>query len=336
MKAYRKQVLAVLLIGSMVLLYGCGGQESVTPDTMNTPNVKETMGEAGVPVEIELGTEPQEEGALSLTHIPKPADAISVGENCFLGLRKDGTVVAAGRGDYGECDVDSWTDVIKVRSVWRSSIGLKKDGTMVVAGNAMDESDSFHQILEWTDIVDFDAMDANLAALKSDGTVVGVGYRSDTAYVDWTRIVKVATNSSATIGLREDGTVLYHGSGSKGYNKSLITSWTDIADIDIHDEGVIALKTDGTVLIAYNKEIDVSGWKNVVAIFAGEEAMAIAADGTIYTSAGYAADWTDIIAYDSNDIYALALRADGTIVTTSDSNFFTGQSGSWTNIGTPE
>ena len=336
MKAYRKQVLAVLLIGSMVLLYGCGGQESVTPDTMNTPNVKETMGEAGVPVETELGTEPQEEGALSLTHIPKPADAISVGENCFLGLRKDGTVVAAGRGDYGECDVDSWTDVIKVRSVWRSSIGLKKDGTMVVTGNAMDESDSFHQILEWTDIVDFDAMDANLAALKSDGTVVGVGYRSDTAYVDWTRIVKVATNSSATIGLREDGTVLYHGSGSKGYNKSLITSWTDIADIDIHDEGVIALKTDGTVLIAYNKEIDVSGWKNVVAIFAGEEAMAIAADGTIYTSAGYAADWTDIIAYDSNDIYALALRADGTIVTTSDSNFFTGQSGSWTNIGTPE
>ena len=331
-----KRGLAVLLIGSMVLLCGCGGQESVIPDAMNTPNTGETVGGIGVPVETEVETEPQEESALSLTHIPKPADAISVGENHFLGLRKDGTVVAAGRGEYGECDVDSWTDVIKVRGIWRSSIGLKKDGTMVMAGNAMDESDSFHQILEWTDIVDFDAADSNMAALKSDGTVVGVGYRSDTAYVDWTRVVKVVTNSSATVGLREDGTVLYHGSGSKGYNKELITSWTDIADIDIHDEGVIALKTDGTVLIAYNKEIDISGWKNVVAIFAGEDAMAIAEDGTIYTSADYAADWTDIIAYDSDDIFALALRVDGTIVTTSDSNSLTGQSGSWTNIGIPE
>ena len=204
-----KRGLAVLLIGSMVLLCGCGGQESVIPDAMNTPNTGETVGGIGVPVETEVETEPQEESALSLTHIPKPADAISVGENHFLGLRKDGTVVAAGRGEYGECDVDSWTDVIKVRGIWRSSIGLKKDGTMVMAGNAMDESDSFHQILEWTDIVDFDAADSNMAALKSDGTVVGVGYRSDTAYVDWTRVVKVVTNSSQACSLDSHSTLFY-------------------------------------------------------------------------------------------------------------------------------
>ena len=31
-----------------------------------------------------------------------------------MGLRSDGTVVATGLNNFGECDVDSWTDIVAV------------------------------------------------------------------------------------------------------------------------------------------------------------------------------------------------------------------------------
>lgn len=37
--------------------------------------------------------------------------AVAVGEDHAVGLRSDGTVVAVGENDYGQCDVQSWTDI---------------------------------------------------------------------------------------------------------------------------------------------------------------------------------------------------------------------------------
>lgn len=62
--------------------------------------------------------------------------AISVGEEgCHIvGLKADGTVVAAGDNKFGECDVSDWTDMVAVSAGYRFTVGLKADGTVVAVG----------------------------------------------------------------------------------------------------------------------------------------------------------------------------------------------------------
>ena len=49
-------------------------------------------------------------------------------------LKSDGTVVAAGEHDYGECDVSDWTDIIAVWAGCGRTVGLRADGTVIVTG----------------------------------------------------------------------------------------------------------------------------------------------------------------------------------------------------------
>ena len=51
-----------------------------------------------------------------------------------LGLRMDGTVMAKGRNDYGQCDVKKWRDIVQVAAGNFHSLGLRKDGTVVATG----------------------------------------------------------------------------------------------------------------------------------------------------------------------------------------------------------
>lgn len=51
-----------------------------------------------------------------------------------MGLRSDGTVVAVGNNDYGECDVDSWTDIVAVAAGFHT-VGLRSDRTVVATGD---------------------------------------------------------------------------------------------------------------------------------------------------------------------------------------------------------
>ena len=59
-----------------------------------------------------------------------------------VGLKKDGTVVAVGSKEYGECDVDEWTDIVSVSAGLWHTVGLKEDGTAVATGyNSYGECD---------------------------------------------------------------------------------------------------------------------------------------------------------------------------------------------------
>lgn len=49
-------------------------------------------------------------------------------------LYSDGTVVAEGDNQYGQCDVDDWTDIVAIAAYGRSTVGLCSDGTTVVTG----------------------------------------------------------------------------------------------------------------------------------------------------------------------------------------------------------
>jgi alpha-tubulin suppressor-like RCC1 family protein len=51
-----------------------------------------------------------------------------------VGLRANGSVVAVGLNDNGQCDVGGWTDIIQVAAGIYHTVGLKDDGTVVAAG----------------------------------------------------------------------------------------------------------------------------------------------------------------------------------------------------------
>ena len=53
----------------------------------------------------------------------------------IVGLKTDGTVMAIGRNDCGQCNVDSWTDIVAVVAGSCCTIGLRKDGKLVAVGN---------------------------------------------------------------------------------------------------------------------------------------------------------------------------------------------------------
>ena len=52
-----------------------------------------------------------------------------------VALKTDGTVVAVGDNEYGQCDVSEWTDIVAISGTDTNTVGLKADGTVVVAGD---------------------------------------------------------------------------------------------------------------------------------------------------------------------------------------------------------
>ncbi|MFO7611557.1 MAG: RCC1 domain-containing protein, partial [Clostridia bacterium] len=95
---------------------------------------------------------------------------ISAGYKHTLGLKTDGTVVAAGNNENGQCEVSTWTGIVAVFAGDMNSFGLKEDGTLVVAGKP-DEFDEYGQcdVSLWTDIRSVSAERYHTVGLKTDG-----------------------------------------------------------------------------------------------------------------------------------------------------------------------
>jgi alpha-tubulin suppressor-like RCC1 family protein len=60
--------------------------------------------------------------------------AVSAGENHLVGLKENGTVIAVGDNEYGQCDTGDWEDVVAISAGSNTTVGLKRDGTVVAVG----------------------------------------------------------------------------------------------------------------------------------------------------------------------------------------------------------
>ena len=56
---------------------------------------------------------------------------LSAGYYHTAALKEDGTVIAKGNNDYGQCETSTWKDIIAVECGAYYTLGLKKDGTVV-------------------------------------------------------------------------------------------------------------------------------------------------------------------------------------------------------------
>lgn len=229
--------------------------------------------------------------------------------NHTVAIKADGTVVATGSNDHGQCNVSSWENIVAIAAGYQHSIGLKSDGTVVATEYTGDQTDNRGQcevsewegivaiaagtgcsvglksdgtvvatgqmktkVSSWTDIIAITAGETHIVAVKNDGTVVAYGNASGQGNVsDWKNIVAIAAGHSHTVGLKADGTVIATGTNENG--QCNVSDWTDITAIAAASKYTIGLKKDGTVVIAgsedVKKKLDVSEWKDIVAIAAG-------------------------------------------------------------------
>ena len=99
---------------------------------------------------------------------------VSIATGCghTIGMKSDGTVVATGLNENGQCNVSEWRDIVAVCAGAFHSVGLKSDGTVVATGL---NKDGQCNVSEWRDIVAIHTNDTRTIGVKADGTAVAVG-----------------------------------------------------------------------------------------------------------------------------------------------------------------
>ena len=190
-------------------------------------------------------------------------ETISAGMHHTVGLKADGTVVAVGDNEDGQCNVRDWKDIVAISVGYKHTVGLKADGTVVAVGvNNCGQCD----VSGWKDIVAISAGVYHTIGLKADGTVVAVG-RNKEGQCDvsgWKDIVAISAGTNHTVGLKADGTVV--AVGDNEYGKCDVNDWKDIVAVSAGWDYTVGLKVDGTVMAVGSNadgQCDVSGWTNI-------------------------------------------------------------------------
>ncbi len=240
-----------------------------------------------------------------------------------VALKTDGTVVAVGDNEYGQCDVSEWTDIVAISGTDTNTVGLKADGTVVVAG---DNEDGQCNVSDWTDIMAI-CSGIPTVGLKTDGTVITTRDR-EIKVSDWTNIAEICKENGRIVGLKTDGTVVATGFNRDG--QCDVSGWTDIVAISAGLCHTAGLKADGTVVAVgdnYHGQCDVSNWTDIVAISAGgQHTVGLKADGTVVAvgenHAGQCnvSGWTDIVSIWASAWNTVGLKADGTVVAVGDND----------------
>ncbi|MBN1930405.1 MAG: hypothetical protein JW786_02190 [Desulfobacterales bacterium] len=214
--------------------------------------------------------------------VPNISFQLAGGWGHTIGLKSDGTVVAAGYNEFGQCDVDSWTDIQQVAAGFVATVGLKSDGTVIAVGNNL-----YGQLDldSWTGIQQVATGALHTVGLKTDGTVVAAGDNDygELAVFFWTGMQQLGAGWSHTVGLKSDGTVIVVGNNDS--DQCDVDSWTDIQQVVAGGYHTIGLKSDGTVIAVGDNDsgqCDVDSWTDIqhVAV-GGHHTIGLKSDGTV-------------------------------------------------------
>lgn len=274
-----------------------------------------------------------DETVLQLTSGKEVSGSIAFGPFHSVGLRKDGTVLATGTSQNGECRVGDWKAIVAVAAGMDFSVGLKQDGTVVSTG---------HDVSGWKDIVAVSAGSSHVVGLKKNGTVVAAGFNSDGQcnVAGWNDIIAISAGGYQTLGLKKDGTVVAVGSNQQG--QCNVASWKDIIAISTGEGESAGVRKDGTVVaVGENNfgQCDVSQWSDIVAISANRGTVGLKKDGTVVATGlnGWSESdvlgWTGIVAVITNGSKTLGLKTDGTVVATGLNPVEQFNPSEWINIG---
>ena len=273
-----------------------------------------------------------------IEHNAKFQGCISAGYHT-VGLKTDGTVVAVGNNEYGQCNVSRWYDIVAFSSNGRHTVGLKVDGTVVAVGN-----NEYGQcnVSSWYGIIAISTNPSRTVGLRADGTVVAVGdNKNGQCKTDnWRDIVAIDSSGCHTVGLKADGTVV--AVGNNEYGQCNVSGWYDIVSISADDYITVGLRADGKVVAIGNNiygECNVSSWYGIVAVStSSHHTVGLKADGTV-VAVGYNKDgrcktdnWRDIVAVSVGIDCTVGLKSDGTVVAVGDNREGQCETDNWRDI----
>ena len=237
-----------------------------------------------------------------------PRHALAVGFYHTVGLKQDGTVVAAGRNTDGQCNVSAWSGIIAVDCGAYHTVGLKADGTVVAVGR---NEEGQCDVAEWGDIVEIACTDYDTIGLKRDGTVVRTGYHAYAALLGWNDVVTIGGGSYAAVAVTEAGQLL------SSHPSSRSETIVGAIEVDASTGYTLALLPDGSVQYTDGE----TGISDAVAISAASTGyMALSASGKVYTHwfrQRDALDFSDVetaVAVAAGGTHSAVLLDNGTVI----------------------
>lgn len=166
-----------------------------------------------------------------------------------VAVRPDGTVIAAGKNDHGQCNVSGWRDVIAVDCDEYGTIGLTIKGYLYYTGESIYNE---AHCTRWSGIVAAAMSDCCVFGLNSNGNIlVTPKYHYNSTAPDvtnWKDIVEIRRNAECIIGIDKSANAFslvrnYYGrvgTGGFGTAENVIDASTGGYD------SCILLKKDGS------------------------------------------------------------------------------------------
>lgn len=164
-------------------------------------------------------------------------DSIASGNLFTVGLKSDGTVVARGQNEFGQCDVQEWNNIIALSAGYNHTVGLRSDGTVVATGsNEYGQCD----IGEWENVVAISAGYRHTVGLLESGRIVVAGdntyHQHDLYHMMGENVIVISAGGFYTIALTGDGRVLKGGNwASETYTYFCNDYYTGRASIGTDD-----------------------------------------------------------------------------------------------------
>lgn len=179
----------------------------------------------------------------------KGCENVAAGAYHSVGLKSDGTIIAWGANNFGQCDVPTPNaDFVAVAAGYAHSLGLKSNGTVVAWGrNADGECDVPAPNGNFVAIA---GGESHSLGLKTDGTIVAWGWNGFgqcTVPSPNGNFEAIAAGRNHSLGLKTDGSIVAWGANGSGQTDVLTPNelFAGIAAGATHSMG---LKTDGTVV----------------------------------------------------------------------------------------
>ena len=270
---------------------------------------------------------------------------LSAGADHVLVLKADGTVVAWGRNNHGQCSVPAELGgVVQVSAGSMHSVAVKSNGMIVGWGNNIYQQYSGYPLnLDKypgealifprdliTNAVAAAAGGTMTVVLRADGTVTVLGNSAYTTTLNvpagLTGVTAVAAGEHHAVALKSDGTVVAWGSSSsQDYGQATVPDGlSSVVAIAAGFTHTLALKSDGTVVAWGNNgqgQASIpAGLVGVIAITAGSNtSYAVKADGTVVGwgyqySKAVPTNATGVAALSHGSQHAVAIKTDGTVV----------------------
>lgn len=233
---------------------------------------------------------------------------IGVGASHIIGLKSDGTVVAAGDNSLGQCNVSSWKNIIAVSARSNQTVALLSDGTVVETGARYANAD-VSMVHNWKDMIGISCGDNHIIALRKNGKPFGCGanQKGQCDVLPWNNITDIAAGYYHTLGLKKNGTVVAIGDNKHG--ECNVSEWSNIRAIAVGPTHSVGVRADGTVVATGKNdygECNVEDWNQIIAVKACQRyTMGLKSDGTVILTGENIEDQYDVSNW--NDIVSIGI-----------------------------